>query len=182
MWNKSFQNEKNTKPYSKHPYDMKCWHLRHRNLSTQGWGVLRPKICVGACLHPATVGNSSIRVCEPYLPLLVTVIVVFRQGLLISRWIYVFFWIYSLLMFIIFTVCRRTFYNFIYKHMYLRTSTQWSVSTQLVWALRWYNCKIQRCFFSGIDILSIYIYIYIYMMSHYIVLHNFILVSFHSLF
>ena len=38
--------EKN-KPYSKHQYDMTCWHLRHRNLSTQGWGVLRPKFVLG---------------------------------------------------------------------------------------------------------------------------------------
>lgn len=116
-------------------------------------GSAETKICVGTCLNPATVGNSSIQsipVCEPYLPLLVTVIVVFRQGSIISIDMYIYyiyqffhihiyiyeymclFCIYSLLMFVIFTVWRRTFYSFIYKHMYLRTSTQWSVSTQLV--------------------------------------------------
>ena len=60
-------------------------------------GSAETKICVGASLNPVPVGNSSIqsiRVCEPYLPLFVTVIVVFRQGLIISIDMYLYIYIY----------------------------------------------------------------------------------------
>lgn len=65
--------------------------------------MLKPKICVGSCLNPVTVGNSSIqsiRVCEPYLPLFVTVIVVFRQGLIISRYVFIYIYTYISVFFI----------------------------------------------------------------------------------
>lgn len=73
-------------------------------------GSAETKICVGTCLNPATVGNSSIQsipVCEPYLPLLVTVIVVFRQGSIISidMYIYIIYISFFIYIYIYMNIC-----------------------------------------------------------------------------